>query len=329
MFETAELGQYVTKEEYAEREPLLRAQLLNAQADLRSADFPVILLFSGVDGAGKGELANLLQAWLDPRGIVTRAFGPPSEEEKERPLYWRFWRDLPPKGHIGIFLSAWYSGPLLDRVKKRITDAELDDQLDNIVTFEKTLADDGALVLKFWMHLGKQQQKARFEALEKDPHQSWRVTKKDWGHWKLYRKFVAASERIIMRTSTGEAPWIIVEGTDARFRSLEVGTRLLDAMRRHIADREARRATKAQVHSMVNGGDDYEVIGTLLEEKPTKTVLDVLDTSTSLTKDYKGSSSGCRPTSTCSTDGSESTKSPSYSCSKAGTPLEREVRFEG
>ncbi len=242
MFETAELGRKIPKTEYREREPALREALLEAQGVLRAAPFPVIVLFAGVDGAGKGETVNLLSSWLDPRWMVTRAFGEPSDEEKERPEYWRFWRDLPPKGHIGLFLSAWYSRPLLGRVHGEIDAEGFDRRLDEIRAFETMLADDGALIIKFWMHLGKKAQEKRFKTLEKDPLRSWRVTEKDWEHWKRYEDFIAAAERIITRTSTGEAPWHIIEGGDECYRSLTVGEKLLAAIRRRIDEEERRRA---------------------------------------------------------------------------------------
>ena len=107
MFSTAELDSSISKEEYAEREPLLRQELLHLQRELREqARFPVILVFAGVDGAGKAQTINLLNEWMDPRWLVTRAYSKPSDEERERPEYWRFWRDLPPKGQIGLFLSS-------------------------------------------------------------------------------------------------------------------------------------------------------------------------------------------------------------------------------
>ena len=117
MFRTAELGQKVPKSEFNQREPLLRQALLEVQASLMaSSDFPVIILFAGVDGGGKGDTVNILNEWMDPRWLVTRAYDDPSDEERDRPEYWRFWRDLPPKGRIGLFLSSWYSQPILRRV---------------------------------------------------------------------------------------------------------------------------------------------------------------------------------------------------------------------
>jgi len=235
MFRTAELGQKIPKSEYKLREPVLRQELLEIQQDLyRCGAFPVIIVFAGVDGAGKGETVNLLNAWMDPRWIVTRAYDDPSDEERERPEYWRFWRDLPPKGRIGLYLSSWYSRPLLDRVYDKDTEAVFDERLDRVLAFEKALADDGALILKFWMHLSKDAQKRRLKKLEKDPLTNWRVTQRDWDHWHIYDRFESAAERAIMRTSTGSASWAIVEGEDPCYRSLTVGMIVRDEIRKRI-----------------------------------------------------------------------------------------------
>ncbi|MBI2832908.1 MAG: polyphosphate:AMP phosphotransferase [Acidobacteria bacterium] len=237
MFEAAELGNRVSKEEYRTRVPRLRAELLEVQRQLREvATSPVIIVFAGVDGAGKGETVNLLNTWMDPRWIVTRAFDEPSDEERERPEYWRFWRGLPPKGRVGLFLSSWYSRPVLDRAYRRIDTATFDARLSRIVEFEKTLADDGALILKFWMHLGKRAQKKRLKTLEQDALTRWRVTKLQWKHWRMYERFVAAAEQAIRRTSTGDAPWTIIEGLDERHYFLAVGGVVRDAIRARLVD---------------------------------------------------------------------------------------------
>ena len=237
MFRTAELGQKVPKSEFNQREPLMRQALLEVQAGLRvTSEFPVIILFAGVDGGGKGDTVNLLNEWMDPRWLITRAYDEPSDEERDRPEYWRFWRALPPKGCIGLFLSSWYSQPILRRVYEKDGEATFDDRLDRILAFEKALADDGALILKFWMHLSHDAQKTRLKKLEKDALTSWRVTQQDWDHWHIYDRFEAAAERTIMRTSTGTAPWTIVEGVDPCFRSLTVGGIIRDEINKHLEE---------------------------------------------------------------------------------------------
>src|SRR5687767_15804926 len=120
MFEAAELGRTIPKDEYKSRIPTLRTELLEMQRQLTGAKFPVIVVFAGVDGAGKSETVSLLNEWMDPRWIVTRAFGDPTDEEQSRPEFWRYWQALPPRGRIGLFLRSWYSPPISDRVHRRI-----------------------------------------------------------------------------------------------------------------------------------------------------------------------------------------------------------------
>jgi polyphosphate kinase 2 (PPK2 family) len=175
MFEAAELGRQIANAEYKQEVPKLREALLTAQARLRDCPFPVIIVFAGVDGAGKGETANLINAWMDPRGVATRAYDRPSDEEMERPRNWRYWRDLPSSGKVGVFLSAWYSEPIVQRVYKDIDEETFEQRLQRIRIFERKLGDGGALILKFWMHLGKKAQKQRLKSLEKDATNSWRV----------------------------------------------------------------------------------------------------------------------------------------------------------
>jgi polyphosphate:AMP phosphotransferase len=240
MFESAEVGHKVDKAKYAREEPKLREALLNAQFDLSEhGKFPVLILIGGVDGAGRGETVNLLNSWMDPRHIHTHAFGPPSDEEAERPPMWRFWRALPPKGNIGIVFGSWYTAPIVDRVMGKTNDVDLEHAVDRIVRFENMLFNEGTLILKFWFHLSKQAQKTRLKELEKNPDTRWRVTKLDWERFKIYDRFRAISEHTLRETSTGNAPWVVVEGVDPRYRHLTVGKILLDSMRKRLADKKA------------------------------------------------------------------------------------------
>ncbi len=247
MFEAAELGCKVSREEFDAMAPALRSELLDLQQQLRGADFPVIVVFAGVDGAGKNESVNLLNEWMDPRWIDTRAYGPASDEERERPAYWRYWRDLPPKGKLGLFLSSWYHAPLMRRAAGDIDVPQMDEELERIVHFEKTLADEGALIIKFWMHLSQKAQKKRLKKLEEDPLTAWQVTDTDWKHWKMYDSFAAAGERLIMYTSKSHAPWHIVEGADARYRSTVVLNTLKNAIATHLKAREVARKVAAEM----------------------------------------------------------------------------------
>jgi len=249
MFEIAELGHKVSKTDYLEKVPKLRTQLLMLQQQLRSQGFSVIILISGVDGGGKGEVINLLNEWLDPRYMRTNAYDSPSDEEKERPKFWRFWRTMPAKGTIGIYVGSWYSAPIATRVYEKINDAELQADLTHINELEQELADDGTLIVKCWLHLKQEQQKKRLKQLEKDPETAWQVTERDKKHLKMYNDFVGVAEKVLTETSTAKNPWLIVEGSDIRYSSLTVGQHILDKINLHIETLQHKKGLPAPAYT--------------------------------------------------------------------------------
>ena len=233
MFETVELGRLLPKDEYDAQIPTLRNSLLRAQHDLARARFPVLAVVEGLEGAGKGDTLNQLTAWLDARHLLTHAYGKRTDDERQRPEYWRYWRDLPPAGRIGVYVGSWYTQPIRRRVEDRITDSELDSELGRIRSFEKALTDDGALVIKFWFHVSSQAQATRFNLLEQEKETRWRVTKDDWKHHRQYDRVVRVAAKVLRETSTGEAPWTLIEGVDERYRHATVA--------RHLAERIQKR----------------------------------------------------------------------------------------
>ncbi len=240
MLESAEIGHKISKKTYARKEPALRNALLNAQYDLFQAGRgPVLIILSGVHAGGRGETANKLTEWMDPRHIRVVAFGPRTPEEAERPPAWRYWRALPPKGKLGIFLNAWYNEAMRARARGEIDDDRLQSHVQSIREHEQMLTDEGALLLKFWIHLSKSEQKERLTALEDDPRTRWRVTRDDWKSYRIYNKSHALWEHLLRETSTGEAPWYVVEGADERYRNLTVGKILLDAMQALVKAKSA------------------------------------------------------------------------------------------
>ena len=117
-----------------------------------------------------------------------------------------------PKGTIGIFFGAWHTVPIVLRVQGSISKRELGDYIGDIQRLEKMLTDEGVMLVKFWFHLSKDQQKKRLKALEKDPKTAWRVTDMEWKYFKLYDDFIKVCEPFLRETSTGDAPWIVVPG---------------------------------------------------------------------------------------------------------------------
>jgi polyphosphate:AMP phosphotransferase len=240
MFESAEIGHAIDKETYDAAVPALREALLEAQYELQQQSrFPVIVLINGVEGAGKGETAKLLSEWMDPRLIQVSTFDQQTDEELARPPAWRFWRQLPPKGQIGIFFGNWYSQMLQGRVHGRIKTSVLDQAINGAERLEQMLCDEGALIFKFWFHLSKKQMKARLNSLKDDPLHSWRISPLDWQQSKTYDKFVRFAERILRRSSRDYAPWYVVEGADQYYRSLTVGRILLEGLQAALKNQQA------------------------------------------------------------------------------------------
>jgi len=235
MFEAAELGQTLSKADYDAGLAKLRPALLEAHFALKDTKVPVIVIVSGADGAGKGEVVHRLNEWLDPRGVDTQAFWQTSDEERERPRYWRFWRALPARGRIGILFGSWYSEPIIRRVYGEIKTSKLDTEMDRIAFFEKLLADDGAVIVKLWFHLSKKAQRRRLKDLASNPKTRSRVLPSDWKHFKLYDKFTEVSERALRRTDAGHAPWHLIEAADRRYRELTAGQILLQAIQAKLA----------------------------------------------------------------------------------------------
>jgi polyphosphate:AMP phosphotransferase len=274
MFQETELGQKIAKKAFKQQELLLREELLDLQLRLREdKSFPVLIDFSGVRGAGKGTSTNMLNKWMDSRWIITQGYGQLSDEERERPAYWRFWRDMPPKGQIGIYLSGRYSKPLLNYVYEKISEEEYLHQLKRINRFEKALADDGAMILKFWMHINQDVQKARLESLESDPLRNWRMSDEDWRHWEMYDRFIEAAEKLISQTNTGHAPWSIVDGQDLYYRSLRVGEIFRDNLARHLKKTQIRKKYEQELAAegidelapMANGNGSQSHVSTIFD----------------------------------------------------------------
>lgn len=235
MFESAEIGHRLKKSQYRKEVPPLREALLAAQYQLlEKATQPVMVLINGIDGAGKGETVNLFNEWMDPRHIRTHAFAALTGEEAQRPEMWRFWRALPAKGHIGILFGSWYTDPILKRVLGHEKKAAFDHRLERIRHFERMLVAEGTILIKLWFHLSRSAQKTRLKQLSEDPLQAWRVSPQDWANFKQYDAFVPCCEYALRATSTAEAPWTVIDGSDAEYRSLTAGRILLEQMQHSL-----------------------------------------------------------------------------------------------
>ena len=262
MFESAEVGHAVDKKTFQKEEEALRAQLLDAQRELRAqARFPVLLIISGVDGAGKSETLAKLYEWMDARYLSTLAFTAPTDEERERPFMWRYWRALPPRGRTGAFAGSWYSTPIAQRIDGDMSRVQLDKRLDEINRFEAMLVNEGALLLKFWLHLTRSGQKQRLRQLESNPRTAWRVTKRSWARTRTYDALQDVAGHALRLTNTAWAPWSIVDGTNDRYRHLRVGRELLAAIERRLGEKSAKKSVLAP--PVTAPADDRNVLSAL------------------------------------------------------------------
>jgi len=237
MLEAAEQGLTLSEASYERTLRSLRPKLLAAHFALRDTGRQVIVIVSGSDGAGKGELVHRLNEWLDPRAVTTNAFWDASDEEEERPHFYRFWRAMPGNGKVGIFFGSWYTRPIIERVARLRRKRELVPELDRIVAFERMLTDDGVHLVKLWMHLSKPAQRARLKQLEKDG----RLGPDDWKHFKSYARFRAVSEISLTHTNEPCAPWHVIDATDRRHREIATAKLLLKTLEAALAQAEVER----------------------------------------------------------------------------------------
>jgi polyphosphate:AMP phosphotransferase len=244
MFEAAEVGNKLDKATYKKEAPAVRAALLAVQGRVAASKLAPVVVIAGAEGAGKGETVALLHEWMDARGLETNVVWDLTDEEQERPEYWRFWRTLPPRGKIGIYFGSWYSRVIVERAFERISDDAFERALNRIREFERMLTLEGVPIIKFWLHLSKAAEKKQLKKLKADPRARWRLHADAVKYFKHYDEFRAVSERALRETSLGYAPWTVVEAADPEYRDLTVATSLLQALEEALAEAEAAAANR-------------------------------------------------------------------------------------
>jgi polyphosphate kinase 2 (PPK2 family) len=200
------------KAEYRERVHELQLSLLNFQRKILESKRSVILVFEGPDAAGKGGVIKRISEKLDPRLIRVYSIVKPSQEEYRKHYLWRFWIKMPSQGEIAIFDRSWYGRLLVERVEGFCTPKEWGRAYDEINSMEKTLSDGGTIILKFYLHISKEEQLRRFEQRAADPLKHWKISAEDWRNRRKWKEHQEAAEEMFERTWTKVAPWHLVEG---------------------------------------------------------------------------------------------------------------------
>ena len=249
VLELVQLDQNISKDDYRQAFPSLQARLGACQRAARAARVPVMIVFEGWNTAGKGCLINWLALSLDPRGFKVHSTAAANAVEQFYPWMWRFQLALPGAGDIALYDRSWYQRVLTDRVEGKADDADWREAYEDIEQFERQLADSGYVILKFWLHIDKKEQRRRFKRLAKDPSTAWKIDRGDWRQNRNYKQWLPAVEEMLQRTNTAYAPWTVIEATHGRHSRVKVFTTIVEAVERELARRQGQPAIKAPAAS--------------------------------------------------------------------------------
>lgn len=229
MLEKIDLSKTMDKKEYKKRMEVLEPKLARLQRELKSCNVPVMIVFEGFGGAGKGTQINHLIEPMDPRGFTVYSTQAETQEEQYHPFLWRFWNKTPEKGRIAIFDRSWYGKLLVERYEKKTHKKDIPGVLEDIENFEKQLTDDGTLLIKFFLTISEKEQEKRFDKLLSKEETSWRVSKADKDRNKHYEEYARMADEMLTRTDTEYAPWTIIEAHDERYAAVKILTTVVEA----------------------------------------------------------------------------------------------------
>lgn len=242
MLENINLKTKLSREEYKRLVPGLQTRLYDLEKACWDNTIPSIIVFEGWDASGKGTTIAALTQRLDPRGFKLYPITAPRTYEQQRPWLWRFWLKIPNRGEMVIFDHSWYGRVMEERVERTISEKSWRQAYRDIVEFERMLADDGTVILKFFLHISKKEQKRRFQMIEADPLEAWRVTADDWARHKKYGEYLTACEEMLELTESEFAPWTIVEATSKWHERRRVFETIIGALERRLGNQAPRRA---------------------------------------------------------------------------------------
>jgi polyphosphate:AMP phosphotransferase len=236
MFESASLPHVLTREAFEAAESRLREQLLDAQFEVaEKKNAAVMVLINGADGVGKGEIVNRLYDWLDDHYVETLSYGAPTDEERARPGAWRYWRDIPARGRIGLVLGSWHHRLLRNRALGHLGRNAYDRTLEEMIRAEEMLRHEGVHLLKIWLQMDFGEARRRLKKLRQADGAMRRPAVIEWDEFdsdKGRARLQDAALEMIERTSTGDAPWAVVPAADDLYRDAAVGDLLLQTLTR-------------------------------------------------------------------------------------------------
>ncbi len=224
----------LTREDYETELKAYQKRLRILEYELYRRRVPVIIGFEGWDAGGKGGAIKRLCHNLDPRGYVVHPTASPSKEELAHHWLWRFWKNIPKQGHIAIFDRTWYGRVMVEPIEGFCSAEEYNRAFNEINTFERQMSEYGAVILKFWMNITKDEQEARFNARMENPDKQWKITDEDWRNREKWDQYEVAVDRMLLKTSTEHAPWIVVEGNDKLYARVKVIKTVVEAIEKKL-----------------------------------------------------------------------------------------------
>ena len=231
-----DLSKSLTEEVYKTRLKKLQKRLAELHSELYRLRIPVVIGFEGWDAGGKGGAIKRLTSNLDPRGYRVNPTAAPNDIEKVHHYLWRFWNSVPKAGHIAIFDRTWYGRVMVERIEGFCSEAEWRRAYQEINEMESHMANAGAVVLKFWLHIDKDEQERRFRERQANPAKQWKITDEDWRNREKWDQYEEAVNEMLIRTSTTYAPWIVVEGNDKRYARVKVLQTVVDALEKKVKE---------------------------------------------------------------------------------------------
>jgi polyphosphate:AMP phosphotransferase len=231
-----DLSKSLTEEEYKTRLKKLQKRLAELHSELYRLRIPVVIGFEGWDAGGKGGAIKRLTSNLDPRGYRVNPTAAPNDIEKVHHYLWRFWNNVPKAGHIAVFDRTWYGRVMVERIEGFCSEAQWRRAYQEINEMESHMANAGAVVLKFWLHIDKDEQERRFRERQANPAKQWKITDEDWRNREKWDQYEEAVNEMLIRTSTTYAPWIVVEGNDKRYARVKVLQTVVDALEKKIKE---------------------------------------------------------------------------------------------
>ena len=231
-----DLSKSLTEEEYKTRLKKLQKRLAELHSELYRLRIPVVIGFEGWDAGGKGGAIKRLTSNLDPRGYRVNPTAAPNDIEKVHHYLWRFWNNVPKAGHIAVFDRTWYGRVMVERIEGFCSEAQWRRAYQEINEMESHMANAGAVVLKFWLHIDKDEQERRFKERQANPAKQWKITDEDWRNREKWDQYEEAVNEMLIRTSTTYAPWIVVEGNDKRYARVKVLQTVVDALEKKVKE---------------------------------------------------------------------------------------------